>query len=99
MASVLTFRKGAYRPGTSQGITSSGTSQQSSALSADASIARVAVNQDTYIEIGSNPTATANSLMMPAGAIEFFAVNAADKIAVLEVSAAGRVSITELTTV
>lgn len=99
MASVLTFRKGAYRPGTSQGITTNGTSQQSSALSADASIARVAVNQDTYIEIGSNPTATANSLMMPAGAIEFFAVNAADKVAVLQVSEAGRVSITELTTV
>lgn len=99
MASVLTFRKGAYRPGSSQGITTTGASQQSSALSSDASIIRVAVNQDTYIAIGSNPTATANSLMMPAGAIEFFAVNASDKVAVLEVSAAGRVSITELTAV
>lgn len=96
MASVLTFRKGAYSPGTSQGLTTTGTTQQSSAVGSDASIIRVAVNQDTYIAVGSNPTATTNSLMMPAGSVEFFAVNPSDKVAVLQVTAAGRVSITEL---
>ena len=97
MSSQLTFRKGAYVPGTSQGLTTTGTSQQCAAFTANVSIVRVAVNQDTYLAIGTNPTATVNSLLMPAGSVEFFAVDSTDLIAVLQVSVAGRVSITELT--
>lgn len=97
MSSVLTFRKGAYVPGSSQGLTTTGASQQAAAFTSAVSIVRVAVNQDTYVAIGTNPTATANSLMMPAGSVEFFAVDPTDLIAVLQVSVAGRVSITELT--
>lgn len=96
MASVLTFRKGAYVPGTSYGYTTTGASQQSSAMSATASIVRVAVNQDTYVAVGTNPTATANSAMMPAGSVEFFAVTEGDQVAFLEVTAAGRITVTEL---
>ena len=96
MTSALTFRKGAYVPGTSVGYTTSGSSQQSSAASATASIVRVAVNQDTYVAVGDSPTATANSLMMPAGSVEFFAVTEGQKVAFLQVSAAGRISVTEL---
>lgn len=96
MTSVLTFRKGAYIPGTSVGYTTSGSSQQSSAMSANASIVRVAVNQDTYVAVGESPTATANSLMMPAGSVEFFAVVEGQQVAFLQVSTAGRITVTEL---
>lgn len=96
MSTVLTFRKGAYIPGTSYGYTTTGASQQSSAMSATASIVRVAVNQDTYVAVGTNPTATANDAMMPAGSVEFFAVTEGDKVAFLQVSTAGRITVTEL---
>jgi hypothetical protein len=93
----LTVRKGAYIPGTVQNITTTGSSQQSSAVGAGSSIIRVAVNQDTYIAVGANPTATTSSMMMPAGAVEFLAVTGGvTKVAVLQVSSAGVVSITEL---
>ena len=96
MTSTLTFRKGAYVPGTSVGYTTSGSNQQSSAFSSSVSIVRVAVNQDTYVAMGSNPVATANSPMMPAGSVEFFAVVEAQKIAFLQVSTPGRITVTEL---
>lgn len=96
MTSVLTFRKGAYVPGPSVGYTTSGGSQQSAAFSANVSIVRVAVNQDTYVAVGLNPTANANSLMMPAGSVEFFAVVESEQVAFLQVSQAGRISVTEL---
>lgn len=100
MSSVLTFRKGAYYPGTSQGITTSAVATSSSALQADTSIIRVAVNQDTYVALGNgSATATANGLLMPAGCVEFFAVSSDTVVSVLQVSTAGRVSITELTNV
>ena len=96
MANVLTFRKGAYLPGTSYGYTTSGSSQQSSAMSSTSSIVRVAVNQDTYVAVGDDPTATANSLMMPTGSVEFFAAAAGQKIAFIQVSTPGRITVTEL---
>jgi hypothetical protein len=96
MSTVLTVRKGAYIPGTSYGYTTTGASQQSAAMSSTVSIVRVAVNQDTYVAVGSDPTATANSAMMPAGSVEFFAVTAGEKVAFLQVSQAGRITVTEL---
>jgi len=93
----LTVRKGAYIPGTIQNITTSGSSQASSAVGSNTSIVRIAVNADTYVAVGSNPTATSSSMMMPSGAVEFIAVTAGtDKVAVLQVSAAGVASIVEL---
>lgn len=96
MATVLTFRKGAYLPGTSYGYTTTGASQQSAAMSSTVSIVRVAVNQDTYVAVGDSPTADANSPMMPAGAVEFFAITSGQKVAFLQVSEAGRITVTEL---
>lgn len=96
MSSVLTFRKGAYIPGSSTGYTTTGASQQSFAFSSTVSIVRVAVNQDTYVEVGASPVATANSPMMPAGSVEFFAVTAGQQVAFLQVSSAGRITVTEL---
>ena len=96
MATVLTFRKGAYIPGTSYGYTTTGASQQSAAMSSTVSIVRVAVNQDTYVAVGADPTADSNSAMMPAGSVEFFAVTSGEKVAFLQVSDAGRITETEL---
>jgi hypothetical protein len=94
----LTIRKGAYIPGTIQNFTTSGTSQASSAVGSGTTIVRIAVNQDTYIALGSAPTATTSSMLMPAGGVEFLAVTSGvTKIAVLQVSSAGIASITELT--
>jgi hypothetical protein len=91
------LRKGAYVPGTTQNITTSGTSQASSAVGASTAIVRIAVNADTYIAVGSAPTATTSSMLIPSGGTEFIAVNkGTDKIAVLQVSASGIASITEL---
>ena len=94
---MLTVRKGAYNPGTVQNITTSGSSQQSSAVGSGTTIIRIAVNADTYVAIGSNPTATTSSMLMPAGDVEFLvATGGVTKVAVLQVSAAGVASITEL---
>ena len=65
-------------------------------MSATVSIVRVAVNQDTYVAVGDAAVATANSLMMPAGSVEFFAVNEGEVVAFLQVSSAGRITVTEL---
>jgi hypothetical protein len=93
----LTVRKGAYIPGTVQNITTSGSSQQSSAVGSGTSIVRIAVNQDTYIAVGANPTASSSTMLMPAGSVEFIAVTGGvTKVAVLQVSSSGVASITEL---
>lgn len=95
------IRQGSYAPGTTQNITTSGSSQQSSAMANATAIVRVATTEATYIELGADPTANAvTSLMMPSGAIEFFAVEGGvTKIAVLQVANAGVASITQLSTV
>lgn len=94
----LTVRKGAYIPGTVQNITTSGSSQATSAVGATTAIIRISVNQDTYVALGAAPTATTGSMLMPAGDVEFLAVTpGVTKVAVLQVSSAGVASITELT--
>lgn len=93
----LTVRKGAYIPGTVQNLATSGSSSQSSAVGATTTIIRISVNADTYVAFGSSPTATSGSMIMPAGAIEFFAVTpGVTKVAVLQVTTAGIASIVEL---
>jgi hypothetical protein len=59
----------------------------------------VSCTEAIYVDIGSGATATSGSLMIPGGGTEFFAVEpGVDKVAVLQVSAAGVASITELAT-
>lgn len=96
--SVLTLRSGAFVPGTTQNLTSTGTTQQSAAVSSVASIIRVACQQDTFIAIGANPVADTSSMLISGGGAEFLAVvPGVTKVAVKQVSATGLVSITELT--
>jgi hypothetical protein len=92
----ITSRKGAYLtvPATTYNSVTSGTSANVT-LSATAAIARVAVNADTWVAIASN-VYTANATLMTAGATEFFAVAGSSKIAFMQVTTAGNISIAEL---
>jgi hypothetical protein len=95
---VLTIRNGAFVPGTTQNITTSGSAQASNAVGNTSSIIRVTCQQDTYVALGSAPTATANSMIILGGSTEYMSVEPGTTIvSVLQVSSAGIVSITELT--
>ena len=92
------YRKGAYYPGTTQNQTTTSTSAVSAAFAANASIIRVAVQNDTYVKpvASTSTTATVSSMIIPAGGVEFFAVDGVSYIAHKSVSTAGWISITEL---
>jgi hypothetical protein len=91
-------RQGSFLPGTTVNITTSGSSQASGAVGNTTAIVRVAVTENTYVAVGTgNVTATSNSMVIAAGGVEFLAVEpATGNVAVLQVSAAGIASITEL---
>ena len=92
----LTVRKGAYVPGTTQNI-AIGASSVATTNAVDSSIIRVAVNADAYVSFGATPTATSANMIMPAGSVEFIAVEAGTKVAVIQIgSSTGFASITEL---
>jgi hypothetical protein len=94
--STITTRKGAYVtvPAKTYNNVTSGTSANVT-LSATASIARVAVNADTWVALAGT-VYTANATLMTAGATEFFAVDNSSKIAFMQVTTAGNISIAEL---
>jgi hypothetical protein len=91
-------RQGSFLPGTTVNITTSGSSQASGAVGNTTAIVRVAVTENTYVAVGTgNVTADANSMMIAAGGVEFLAVQpSTGNVAVLQVSAAGIASITQL---
>jgi hypothetical protein len=94
------YRKGAYYPGTTQNQTTTTSSQYTSAFNAKTTIVRVAVQNDTYVQpiATTATTATISSMIIPGGGVEFFAVNGGTRVAHLQVSSGGWISITELGT-
>jgi hypothetical protein len=94
----VNFRKGAYYPGTTQNQTTTSTGAVTNAFGTYTSIVRVAVQNDTYVQpvATTATTATINSMIIPGGGSEFFAVDGGTRIAHKLVSAAGWISITEL---
>lgn len=80
--------------GTNQTLTSSGVAATTSAISTDYRIVRIATTAAIYLKIGSNPTATSSDMMLPAGAVEKFAITPGHKVSVLQVSAGGTVTVT-----
>jgi hypothetical protein len=92
-----------WRPNIEQTvITSSASSQQSSAFGAQTYCVRLACSGSTatvgvYYSIGFNPTATANSPRLNAGNVEYIGVNPGEKVAILEDTSALKVTITEMT--
>ena len=94
----VNFRKGAYYPGTTQNQTTTSTSQYTNAFGTYTSIIRVAVQNDTYVQpiATTATTATVSSMIIPAGGVEFLAVSGGTRLAHLQVSASGWISVTEL---
>jgi hypothetical protein len=94
----VNFRKGAYYPGTTQNQTTTSTSQYTNTFGTYTSIVRIAVGADTYVQpiTTTTTTATVNSMIIPAGGVEFLALNGGTSIAHLQVSASGWISVTEL---
>lgn len=66
-----------------QKVTANGTSAQSSAFNLDTKFVRIHTDAIVSIKFGSNPTATASDLRMPADAVEYFGVTPGHKIAVI----------------
>ena len=73
----------AMRTINTQKVTSSGTSVQSSAFSANVEYVRVIADAACHIQFGVNPTATTSTIYLPADDIEYFKVSAGEKVAVI----------------
>ncbi len=82
-------------PGTMSKVTVTSTSAQSVALGASTGLVRIAVSTDCFVAFGANPTAVATDMFMPAGLVEYFAVDPGTKVAFLRSTADGFASITE----
>ena len=90
--------------GTSQVISATATSSQSTAFGTETTLVRIGTSNLTgagahvHIVVGTNPTATTSGTIVPCGLIEYVAVNPGDKIAVLRGGGTNvDVSITEIT--
>lgn len=92
----------AYRPIVEQtAITTSASSQQSSAFGTQTYIIRLGVASSTaadgvHYSVGLSPTATANSPLISAGGVEYIRVAPGDKVALLQQTGALLVTITEV---
>jgi hypothetical protein len=104
---MLTVKKGAYNPGTTQNFTSTTSVAVSNAVGSATAIIRVAVNQDTWVLVGAGLTTSSftvtsniannNAFLIPAGGVEFFVTTpGASIVAFAANSTGGPVSITEL---
>lgn len=95
--SRLSGRWGFGYPGTNHAITTSGSSQQTSAFGAQTTVVRVICTQNARIAISDNPTASSTSMLIGAGVPECFVVKGGDKVAVIQDTAAGNFTATEMT--
>jgi hypothetical protein len=77
--------------GVSDVVAYTGTQGQSAAVPANIHDVRVVCTSNAWINIGTDPTATAgdNSLYMPAGVVEYFHITPGQKIAAVQDSGAG----------
>ena len=78
-----------------QKITFNATSAQSAAFNAETRIIQVCATAACRIAVGANPSATANSLYIPANVPLYFGVRAGHKLAVIQESAGGTITIGE----
>ena len=73
----------AMRPVTTQKVTSSGSSAQSSAFGSNVEYVRVIGDADCHIEFGVNPTATNAKIFLPSKSEDYFKVSEGEKVAVI----------------
>jgi hypothetical protein len=73
------------QPNASESITSSATSQQTTATAKNGEVATITVSGgDIRAQFGANPTATANSWLIVDGTTRDFAIAPGDKVAVVD---------------
>lgn len=72
------------KPGVAnQAITVTGSSQQSALFNAEARLVRLHAQVACHIAVGSNPTATTNSMRLAEGQTEYFGVVPGHRLAVI----------------
>lgn len=81
--------------GTHQQVSVGAASTASNAVAAATNIVRLVADVACRIAIGAAPTATATGIYLPANTVEYIAVAGSQKIAVIQESASGFLSITE----
>lgn len=86
----------AYKLGAAQEVVVGATSTQSAAFGADTKVIRVSSTTACRILIGSNPTVLATSALLPPNWVELLMVKGGDKIATIQESAGGKLSVAEL---
>ena len=82
----------AIKPGTTQNVAVGAASAQSAAVGG--LVVRVVSSTDCHIAFGANPTALATSMFLPAKLPEYFVCAPTDKLAVIQDTAGGNLSIT-----
>jgi hypothetical protein len=88
-----------YQLGTTQVMTVTASSVQSSAIATNCTIIRLANSSaaHAHFAIGTNPTASlTTSPMLPANAVGYFKVTGGDKVAVIRGATATDISITQI---
>lgn len=86
----------ATAPVTVQNVSYS-TATQSAAFNAATKCVRLVASTGCYVLFGSNPTATtANGSRLVTDTPEYFAVNAGDKLSVIQQTSAGSLNVTEM---
>ena len=87
-----------WRPGASHDVAIGAASVQSAAIGGTITRVRLVATSACYVAFGSSPTATKpGSVRLASNFPEMFLVRPGEKVAVIEDSAAGTLTITEMT--
>ena len=88
---------GAGRIGTHQKVAYTGTAGTvANVFTTGVQKVRVCASSACYIAIGVSPTATVNSIYLPANTVEYFTVGPGEKISAIQLSAGGDLHVTEI---
>tara|TARA_R100000664_G_C2759750_1_gene149853 strand:- start:4815 stop:5129 length:315 start_codon:yes stop_codon:yes gene_type:complete len=83
--------------GTTQTISvASGSAANSSAFAVGTTVVRVVSTTDCHIIFAASPTATTSTAYLPANQVEYFKVNAGEKVAAIRANADGTLYVTEM---
>ena len=87
-----------YKWGTTQKVTTSGTSAATSnAVGSQIRVVRLKATEDMHIAFGTSPTATTSDPLLSAGETEYVDISPSLKVAAIQASTAGTLYVTEVT--
>ena len=93
----LGFAPQAMAPFETHPVTVGAASAQSAAHDADTYVVRLCATVRTWVAFGANPTADkAAGMLLPADSPEYFVVTPGEKVAALQDSAGGTLTVTEM---